>query len=58
MAFKLGWYAHPIYVDGKYPQRMADQVAMKSEQQGLSESRLPEFTEAESARILGSHLMT
>ena len=58
MAFKLGWFAHPIFVDGKYPQLMVDQVAMKSQQQGFADSRLPEFTAAESARIVGLYCIT
>lgn len=53
MQFKLGWYANPIFVNGDYPEIMKTTVAQKSEQQGLEESRLPEFTEEEKARIVG-----
>ena len=48
MAFKLGWYGDPIFgEDGDYPQIMRDIVYEKSMAQGLSESRLPSFTEEE-----------
>ncbi len=51
--FKLGWFANPIFVNGDYPQVMKDQVARKSQLEGRNTSRLPEFTEAEKARIVG-----
>ena len=48
MAFKLGWYGDPIFgEDGDYPQIMRDIVYEKSMAQGLNESRLPTFTDAE-----------
>ena len=56
MQFKLGWYAHPIFVNGDYPDVMKEQVLKKSLEQGLNISRLPEFTEPEKARILGEIL--
>ena len=39
MEFDLGWYAHPILVDGKYPAVMRERVDNKSSLQGLKESR-------------------
>jgi len=54
MAFQLGWYAHPIYVDGLYPPVMREKVDAKSAAQGFEESRLPHFTAEESAMIQGS----
>lgn len=55
MEFKLGWYAQPIFgANGDYPEIMKEQVLMKSLQQGYNESRLPEFTSAEVARIKGT----
>ena len=51
--FMLGWFAHPIYVNGNYPQVMIDQVAKKSKAQGLAKSRLPVFTQQEMAYIKG-----
>ena len=51
--FKVGWIANPIFVNGDYPQVMKDQVAHKSHLEGRNTSRLPEFTDAEKARIVG-----
>ncbi|XP_077992282.1 lactase/phlorizin hydrolase-like, partial [Glandiceps talaboti] len=54
MQFTAGWYAHPIFINGDYPDVMKWQVGNKSEAQGLSESRLPAFTEEEKAYIKGT----
>ncbi|XP_006817623.1 lactase/phlorizin hydrolase-like [Saccoglossus kowalevskii] len=54
MQFTMGWYAHPVFVNGDYPEVMKWQVANKSLEQGLDESRLPEFTEDEKAFIKGT----
>ena len=54
MNFHAGWFAHPIYVDGKYPEIMRSKIDAKSEAQGFLESRLPQFTEEDSQEILGS----
>ena len=70
MNFQLGWFAHAIFVDGQYPtvslandvqviitlssKVMREKIDAKSEAQGFPESRLPSFTEEESAMILGS----
>ena len=51
--FELGWFANPIFVNGDYPQVMKDQVARKRQLEGRNTSRLPEFTDAEKARIVG-----
>ena len=54
LQFNLGWFGHAIYVDGDYPQVMKDNVADKSAKQGLSQSRLPEFTAQEKEFIKGT----
>jgi len=54
MNFQLGWYAHAIFVDGQYPAVMREKIDAKSAAQGFEESRLPTFSEEDSAMILGS----
>ncbi|XP_077436051.1 lactase/phlorizin hydrolase-like isoform X1 [Vanacampus margaritifer] len=54
MQFQLGWFAHPIFKNGDYPDAMKWQVGNKSELQGLAESRLPKFTEEEKKSIRGA----
>ena len=71
LQFNMGWYAHAIFVDGKYPevrasyflpeqctdisiQVMRTQIDEKSAAQGFEESRLPHFSDEDSAMILGS----
>ncbi|KAJ8045999.1 Lactase-phlorizin hydrolase [Holothuria leucospilota] len=55
MQFTAGWFAHAIFKNGDYPDVMKWQVGNKSEAQGLSESRLPTFTEEEKAYIRGTY---
>lgn len=52
--FNLGWFAHPIYVNGDYPEVMKTNVAAKSRFQGYPKSRLPEFTFSEKLYINGN----
>lgn len=54
LQFQLGWFAHPIFKNGDYPEAMKWQVGNKSELQGLSESRLPTFSEEEKSYIRGT----
>uniref|UniRef100_A0A672YG48 Cytosolic beta-glucosidase n=1 Tax=Sphaeramia orbicularis TaxID=375764 RepID=A0A672YG48_9TELE len=54
LQFQLGWFAHPIFKNGDYPDAMKWQVGNKSELQGLSESRLPVFSDEEKRFIQGT----
>eukprot|EP00079_Xenopus_tropicalis_P017525 XP_004917683.1 PREDICTED: lactase-phlorizin hydrolase-like [Xenopus tropicalis] len=54
LQFTLGWFAHPIFKTGDYPDAMKWQVANKSELQKLKSSRLPSFTDNEKAYIQGT----
>ncbi|XP_023665732.2 lactase/phlorizin hydrolase [Paramormyrops kingsleyae] len=54
LQFQLGWFAHPLFKNGDYPDAMKWIVGNKSELQGLPKSRLPAFTEEEKAYIRGT----
>ncbi|XP_032368804.1 lactase-phlorizin hydrolase [Etheostoma spectabile] len=54
LQFQLGWFAHPIFKNGDYPDAMKWQVGNKSELQGLTVTRLPSFTEEEKTFIKGT----
>ncbi|XP_075140639.1 lactase/phlorizin hydrolase-like isoform X1 [Leptodactylus fuscus] len=54
LQLSLGWFAHPIFKNGDYPELMKWQIANKSELQGLQSSRLPVFTDEEKAYIQGT----
>ncbi|KAK7100532.1 hypothetical protein V1264_023466 [Littorina saxatilis] len=51
--FSVGWFAHPIYVDGDYPQVMKDYVQRNTNSTDGS-SRLPKFTDSEKLFIKGT----
>ena len=56
LQFDFGWFAHPIVIDGNYPQVMLDKVAYKSKVQNFSETRLTPFTKEEQRMIKGTLL--
>ncbi|XP_075386152.1 lactase/phlorizin hydrolase [Tenrec ecaudatus] len=52
--FMLGWFAHPIFVDGDYPAALRAQIQQKNEQCSSPVAQLPEFTVAEKQMLKGS----
>lgn len=55
LQFMLGWFAHPIFVDGDYPVLLKTHIEQKRKACPLSEpARLPVFTVDESRRIHGT----
>uniref|UniRef100_A0A3Q4AQU4 Uncharacterized protein n=1 Tax=Mola mola TaxID=94237 RepID=A0A3Q4AQU4_MOLML len=55
LQFMLGWFAHPIFVDGDYPAILKTQIEQKRKECPHSEgARLPVFTPQESKRIQGT----
>ncbi|XP_062389586.1 lactase/phlorizin hydrolase-like [Sardina pilchardus] len=54
LQFQLGWFAHPIFKNGDYPDAMKWQVGNKTDLQRLGKSRLPIFTDQEKASIQGT----
>uniref|UniRef100_A0A8D0DE47 Lactase n=1 Tax=Sander lucioperca TaxID=283035 RepID=A0A8D0DE47_SANLU len=55
LQFMLGWFAHPIFVNGDYPATLKTQIEQKRNECPLSDpARLPVFTTEESQRIRGT----
>ena len=54
MQFHLGIFAHPIFVNGDYPDVVKDIVGKRSAAAGIP-SRLPSFTEEEKNIVKGSY---
>lgn len=52
--FMLGWFAHPIFVDGDYPAALRAQIQQMNKQCPSPVAQLPEFTEAEKQLLKGS----
>ncbi|KAF4788169.1 Lactase-phlorizin hydrolase [Turdus rufiventris] len=54
LQFLVGWFAHPIYKNGDYPDVMKWKVGNRSELQNLPASRLPVLTAEEREYIRGT----
>uniref|UniRef100_A0A3Q3B8J2 Lactase n=1 Tax=Kryptolebias marmoratus TaxID=37003 RepID=A0A3Q3B8J2_KRYMA len=55
LQFMLGWFAHPIFVDGDYPALLKNQVEQKRKEcPDFVPAVLPTFTPEESKRIHGT----
>ncbi|KFP97123.1 Lactase-phlorizin hydrolase, partial [Haliaeetus albicilla] len=54
LQFLVGWFTHPIFKNGDYPDVMKWKVGNRSELQSLPSSRLPVFTAEEREYIRGT----
>lgn len=54
LQFLVGWFTHPIFKNGDYPDVMKWKVGNRSELQNLPSSRLPVFTAEEREYIRGT----
>ncbi|NXU52243.1 LPH hydrolase, partial [Turnix velox] len=54
LQFLVGWFTHPIFKNGDYPEAMKWKVGNRSELQNLPASRLPVFTAEEREYIRGT----
>lgn len=54
LTFTLGWFAHPVFVDGDYPSSLKKQIEQKRAECGEDLARLPTFTQTERLRIKGT----
>lgn len=54
MQYRFGWFAHPIFGSGGYPQVMIDEIDEKSKNEGRPFSRLPKMSDELKRSIRGS----
>lgn len=54
LQFMLGWFAHPIFVNGDYPDVLKAQIQQVNQQCSTTVAQLPVFTEEEKAWVNGT----
>uniref|UniRef100_A0A8C0H6P5 Lactase n=1 Tax=Chelonoidis abingdonii TaxID=106734 RepID=A0A8C0H6P5_CHEAB len=54
MHFMLGWFVHPIFVNGDYPDFLKSQIQQKNQQCSISVAILPSFSEEEKSIVKGT----
>uniref|UniRef100_A0A8C8R6Z1 Lactase n=1 Tax=Pelusios castaneus TaxID=367368 RepID=A0A8C8R6Z1_9SAUR len=54
MQFMLGWFAHPIFVNGDYPDILKSQIQQKNQQCVSAAILLPSFSEEEKSLVKGT----
>uniref|UniRef100_A0A8B9DLH2 Lactase n=1 Tax=Anser cygnoides TaxID=8845 RepID=A0A8B9DLH2_ANSCY len=54
LQFMLGWFAHPIFVNGDYPDVLKAQIQQVNQQCSTTVAQLPVFTEEEKAWVKGT----
>nr|XP_028600757.1 lactase-phlorizin hydrolase [Podarcis muralis] len=52
--FMLGWFAHPIFVNGDYPEVLKSQIQEKNQQCSTPVAKLPAFTDEEKQQVKGT----
>lgn len=52
--FMLGWFAHPIFVNGDYPDILKSQIQRKNQECLTPIAKLPVFSEAEKLSLNGT----
>lgn len=54
LQFMLGWFAHPIFVNGDYPDVLKAQIQEVNQQCSTTVAQLPMFTEEEKSLVKGT----
>ncbi|XP_063174479.1 lactase/phlorizin hydrolase isoform X1 [Candoia aspera] len=54
LQFMLGWFAHPIYVNGDYPEILKSQIEETNKQCSAAIAKLPTFTSEEKKLVKGT----